>query len=863
MPAVPPMAAVRLFLAGTALAASTLATAAGQESGSAMAWLQAAAPALSAEAPPESRLVGLVIDGEEVGSEIILWRADNFWLPYPALLDYLGVSARRKGGELRLTTPGGEVTLDPGALLNHHGELYISRDTLRDRLHIDIAFDSARYAVRMQLSWWSGSGARARQLPPREPDFRPPSFSVSQLRLDQHFTGGEQIETTYYTELTGAGRLASGVWRVELEKAEEFDLVPQEYFWVNAREQQQWLLGKQTTTAHPLLPGREFTGVQSAWSNRPFQQDYYEDLTRNDFTRSLGIGVKDISGRARPGSIAELLVDDQRAAVTRVRLDGSYDFSGVQLPGRQFNRVVVRIREPGSGTLLEEQDFSGVNSDLLLEGGRQVLYGGAGVRGNPLHPDYDGTDGAGLLQWRAGLSNRVTVEALYQELDETPYALAGLTTTLGERWLASGSVASADGGANAWQLETTGFGEQWQFRHLSREFEPAFRANPEREFTHEAELRHSVTDTWTWGVLGRRERSYERDIDFVLPGAHWRPTRSAAITAWPNYEGDYRIDFRTWTGAGGRFSYTWEDHRQEADYRTDLPGGITWFNAVRDEPSRSARFETGLQWLPDDGDERSRLAGSLIANEDGEMGYALQFDWLLLPGIFSRLEVRDEPEETGVYAQGFRAMWTLTADFSFTGFRPRPASSGRSFNRAGSISGRLVAADGMPARAGGVEQVTVLVDGHARRAVMEGDYFHLANLRPGTYNLRLDAESLPLEVVPEARTYVVEVGSGAVTDVRLQVQREYAAAGRVIDQSGTPVVDALIEVTGSDGFLRRVRSDRFGLYRVDGLAPGSYRAAVLSVDGVAPAGTAIRQLTVADDFLFDQDLVLTRRAAAP
>jgi len=856
------MAARRLVLAGAVLAASALATAAGQESGSTVSWLQAAAPELSAQTPQESRLVGLLIDGEEVGSEVILWQADNFWLPYPALLDYLGISTRRDGGELRLTTPGGEVSLDPGALLHYRDALYISRDTLRDRLHIDIAFDPARYAVRMQLSWWNGSGATAQQLTPPEPDFRPPSFSVSQLRLDQHFIGGEEIETTYYTELTGAGRLASGVWRAELEKAEGFDLVPQEYFWVDARERQQWLVGKQTTTAHPLLPGREFTGLQSAWSNRPFQQDYYEDLTRNDFTRSLGIAVKDISGRARPGSIAELLVDDQRAAVTRVRLDGSYDFTGVQLPGRQFNRVVVRIREPGSGTVLEEQDFSGVNSELLLEGGRQVLYGGAGVRGNPLHPDYDGTDGAGLLQWRAGLSDRVTVEALYQELDETPYALAGLTTTLGERWLASGSVASADGGANAWQLETTGFGEQWQFRHLSREFEPAFRANPEREFTHEAELRHNLTNTLTWGVLGRRERAYERDIDFVLPGAHWRPTRSAAISAWPNYEGDYRVDFRTWTGAGGRFSYTWEDHRQEADYRTDLPGGITWFNAVRDEPSRSARFETGLQWLPDDGDERSRLAGSLIANEDGEMGYALQFDWLLLPGIFSRLEVRDEPEETGVYARGFRAMWTLTADFSFTGFSPRPASSGRSYTRAGSISGRLVSGDGAPARTHGVEQVSVLLDGHARRAVVEGDYFHLANLRPGTYRLRLDAEFLPLEVVPDPKSYVVEVGSGAVTDVRLQVEREYAAAGRITDGSGIPVADALIEINGPEGFLRRVRSDRFGLYRIDGLAPGTYTVTVRAVDGVALTAAPTRALTVVDDFLFNQDLVLAQPAPA-
>jgi hypothetical protein len=161
-----------------------------------------------------------------------------------------------------------------------------------------------------------------------------------------------------------------------------------------------------------------------------------------------------------------------------------------------------------------------------------------------------------------------------------------------------------------------------------------------------------------------------------------------------------------------------------------------------------------------------------------------------------------------------------------------------------------------------VEQISVLLDGHARRAVVEGDYFHLANLRPGTYRLRLDAEFLPLEVVPDPKSYVVEVGSGAVTDVRLQVEREYAAAGRITDGSGIPVADALIEINGPEGFLRRVRSDRFGLYRIDGLAPGTYTVTVRAVDGVALTAAPTRALTVVDDFLFNQDLVLARPAPA-
>lgn len=137
----PPTGALRLFLAWALLATSALAAVDGQQPEATLAWLQSEVTAYPAAPALESRLAGLVIDGREVGSEIILWQPDNFWLPYPALLGHLAVSARRQDGTLLLSTPGGEVALDPRELLRYRDELYISRDTLRDRLHIDIRFD--------------------------------------------------------------------------------------------------------------------------------------------------------------------------------------------------------------------------------------------------------------------------------------------------------------------------------------------------------------------------------------------------------------------------------------------------------------------------------------------------------------------------------------------------------------------------------------------------------------------------------------------------------------------------------------------------------------------------------------------------
>ena len=97
----------------------------------------------------------------------------------------------------------------------------------------------------------------------------------------------------------------------------------------------------------------------------------------------------------------------------------------------------------------------------------------------------------------------------------------------------------------------------------------------------------------------------------------------------------------------------------------------------------------------------------------------------------------------------------------------------------------------------------------------------------------------------------------AITTGTTACSGDYCSDQGTSDLSGT-----LLNLDGAEGFLRRVRSDRFGLYRIDGLAPGTYLATVRAVDGAAPATSATRELTVADDFLFNQDLVLAQPSPA-
>ena len=81
----------------------------------------------------------------------------------------------------------------------------------------------------------------------------------------------------------------------------------------------------------------------------------------------------------------------------------------------------------------------------------------------------------------------------------------------------------------------------------------------------------------------------------------------------------------------------------------------------------------------------------------------------------------------------------------------------------------------------------------------------------------------------------------------------YAVAGKVLDAAGNGLAERTLRLTDSAGtVLARLTTDRFGFYRADNLARGSYRVELLDGERVV----AVREVTVTDGFLFDQDIQL-------
>ena len=111
-----------------------------------------------------------------------------------------------------------------------------------------------------------------------------------------------------------------------------------------------------------------------------------------------------------------------------------------------------------------------------------------------------------------------------------------------------------------------------------------------------------------------------------------------------------------------------------------------------------------------------------------------------------------------------------------------------------------------------------------------------------------------IELVPDTKSYVVEVAASSVTRIDFDMQAKYSAAGQVTDTQGNPALEQKVLLKNSDGeVMMQTYTDQFGYFRVDNLSNGNYQLEVLdSNDRVISQ----REFDIVGDFLFDVDLTI-------
>lgn len=802
----------------------------------------------------DSELVGIIIDGRELDAEVVYRLGGSYYLP-ASILAELGVQGTARAGVLYLSTPGGEVETRPHYFRDIYGSMFFHASMLDEVLKIRWEFQADKYAFNMTLPWWRQGvpGADAfGDAEDQQVDFTPSPFGLTQVRLD-HTQFVDRDRSAGYTNLLLRGRLADGVWRTEVIEQQNRDLRAENYYWLKDFDHVQALVGNQEVLINPLLPTVETTGAQALYSSKTIQFDPYQDQTRSQYVRRFGIPVKEIEGSSQPGAIAELRVNERPIARTRVNLDGTYRFDGVRNNSLQFQTVKVYILDQRSFIELEVQDFTRTPIDLLLDKGQSVAFAGVGANGNPLDPLRVAAGEAAFGLYRFGLTDQLTVEAGVQSANGRVHQVAGLSASFGRRWASTVSVGQHEG-ALGYSTDFYGRGERWLLSARIQDYGEGFRsALAEKSSFSELRYEYWLSPRLSLGMHGRTTESVSQDEQFVLPGFTWRFNQRDILRVWPDFDGSYRFDLRTAHRERDWFEFVHDSSGNRAEYRYFQTPQLEFYGRVFQHAGIDrTRAELGSIWYPNPYDDRSLLAASVLGGDDG-MGYRLTWETGVLPGLFSRLELRDEPVATGFADPGLQLRWTLSVDLAISAGRPIPARNDFIQSRAGSIGGRLLLGDGDSIRSEGIDQVAILINGREHTAVLRGRHFFVRNIPPGIYEVALGSEYLPMSISPEKMSYRVRVAPAATTTVDFVVNREFGLGGRITDRAGTPVPGLQVEIRDGSGMLvRQTRTDAYGYYQFSGLVPADYRLQAQTEEGAR----AERSVTIADDFVFDADLTL-------
>ncbi len=808
------------------------------------------------------QLIGLYVDGVEQPAITGVFDGEQYLLPLVTVMDAALISistdtATSAGEGIRLNTPGGQAGIDPSDLRVIAGQVLVRQSALAENLLIDVRFDQARYAIFLELPWSSPQFRQAVQAQTPEPQFEPPGASVRNLRADLNYISTGTFDG-WMGDYFAAGNLSGGTWQFRVQQDELGNSRPLEYYWSRNFQNSQALAGNTDFSLHPLLPTVEQTGVQFLYSTAPLPRASYRTSTGPNRNRGIANGIRNIEGVGTPGSVAELRVDGGIVARTRVRLDGTYDFLNVELPTRGYSEVMVYILDRSSGTLLDTQSFSRRSGIELLSGGQHTLFGTLGAQGNPLDSQSRSQGSAVAAQWRYGITEDMTVELGRQQVGGLNGTEAALSMALFNNWFGSlGYASSFD--RDAMGLDLEGGNGLWSFDFRAREYRMTGlpdRDQERRQWSRYLNYRYEFTENLTLGLVGRDVRTSFATESFLMPGANWSNRRNFSVSAYPNINGNYRLDSRYGLSPLATARYAYESNRHLIDYRQRNGRGQEYYANYRTGQSLSDRMELGLVHYSEN-DLLGRVQFGVVTN-GGRIGYNMDWESRLLPGFNSRLRLARGGYDVGIYEDEeedeLYLQWHMTLDFAVAQSGIVPADTAWGAFSSAALTGEVLLGGRRVTAADEIDRIELVIDGDSHTALVEAGRYYLDGLEPGLHKISIDSRFLPIELMPgDNQDYWVRLEAGASTEVPLILEARYAIAGRVRNVDGANMVGLNLAILNDAGRkVGEAYTDQYGLYRADALAPGKYYV-VAEENGVRLSAI---QVEIVDAFLFEQDLLV-------
>ncbi len=824
-----------------------------------------ARPALSARAlevgPETAVIAGIVVNGREVATEE-LFRADGtLWIPLEPLAGWTYSEVRTVEAQVQFVTPLGMALVNDEELREFDGQRYVSVAFLETRLGARVVFDEAQGALVVQLAW-SEPAAAAEPGRVLKPDVKAPGSSLSLLRQDLYYDYSQSDGRTS-SSTTVAGRLAGGRFRLRLDSDLENYTLLSEAVWVKDLGRARLLLGHQNVSLNPLLPSSSLSGAQVAWTNRPETLFPVSTDGRELLPRQMR-STTTIRGQGPIGGVAELRVDGVFRQRVTVGLSGIYEFLDVELPGRTSTRVeVYTFSRDNLLVPTGVQSKTVATSDYLLPAGTWTLLGGAGAAGNLgselLGNDRGGKGAVGFVQARRGISKGLGVE-LSARADEGGWQVVGGVDAVLREAVTVSLFAGTGKDGSGYRGEAGWFTPRLRLSAFSTVREEGFMGpSSPRNAEHYGE---ALVRPLPWLEVGAAARSWsnaEDGFDWVRPVLSARPFPWLMLRAWPVFDGEYRLDLFAQLGRKVTLSSYYQgyfsgevssvlDPRHRVSLGTELGGDRAPRVSVvaRRQGVRSFRADVGL--------------GAIWS--DGKVGVLASAFYPLTAGLFLRGEYESVQlsRAKGTPASP-RVLVGLSANFGYVGNRFLPTDSSPWSTGRGGLAGRIRLEAGDAAMDADLTGIAVRVNDRVAARTLGGGSFYVGDLSEGVHRVELDDERLPIELVPVRNVILVEVVAGAVTRVDFPVQVELSVAGRVSCASGEPARGASIEAVDGEGrVVGRAESDDYGLYRLDGIRPGSYTLRGVAAGSAGPPAT--RAVTVIDDFLFEVDVTVDCPAAA-
>jgi Carboxypeptidase regulatory-like domain len=826
--------------------------------------------------PNEPFLVAVVINGREVGTLDIIQQGNTLLIPIDSFSEIAGFEIKKTNTNLDIKTPLGSIKLSPDSLKKINSISYISQDEISNKLSIKVSLNTADLTLLTDLPWRSTDG----QYRPRQPDLKPEFFApkngVSSFRqeLDIDTTGGN---TNLRSSSRLGGRIGGGSFQARIEN--DFVNQPEisEYFFYKRFNNLRLQVGRQQVGLHPLINQLDLTGLQLGYSNLP-AESFGSGYGANELLPRRSRPIQSFRGDAPPASFVQLRISGVPVAQQQVGFDGKYEFIDVNLPVGQSNEVEVAIFDRNNLRVPITVRTVRINaSDLLLPAGGNVQLGGVGFSGNivqntlfnnQFNSNYEGKF-VGFYQLRQGLSKNLTFEGTVQATPGDLQSQAGLVLRLANPVILSGSVGTsgdkvgytADLDIQLQNLQINGNSQS-----LPRGYEST--GGISQRYNHSLEVKYNLNNNFNLGFIARNYKDSSRDSSYILPTFTARPFSSLSINGRPDIDGRYLVNAFYQPSAATRLSFnTYGDlYTSDLSYKFGNDYQVSLGNEFGGNLESRYSFSIGRN--PSNLDQLGWNIG--LAYRGGEVAPIAGASMRVLPGLFARVEYQGIPSRTKGIFGGFgedRFTVSLVSDLSFAGGRVTPASYGGISKERGAIAGRIQVSGGKKNFDLSGSSVRV-IDSRNRmvggaQTDKSGNFF-VGNLPEGVYLVELEPDELPIELSINRTTRTVEVANSAVTKLDFPVRQEYGVAGRITDATGQPVPQVKIELLNGSG--ARVISnvtDKFGLYRLDGVPVGKYTLRVSQTDQLNSNDTLPkRQIEIRDEFIYNQNLQLPISTAA-